>query len=249
MADRRDNPSPSAQKLEKLIIGQTTTLRLLVWRLRRFVRDRHPASRDVLDVEAPGKVTGKAVRKVYRSVDGFMAHFFPGVVKTTPREVAVQRLKDMINELDYTIVDEDVHKPWGAFFRMADKEAERFIHEFFPGLSLREAMLDHDNVVLSPKFLLVAPGQRLSWQFHHRRAERWRFLSDGKYHISDNDDLSKPIHARAGSIVQFATGQRHRLCAADENAYTLVAEIWQHTDPGHPSEEADIVRLADDYQR
>jgi hypothetical protein len=29
----------------------------------------------------------------------------------------------------------------------------------------------------------------------------------------------------------------------------LVAEIWQHTDPGNPSNEDDIVRLADDYSR
>jgi len=29
----------------------------------------------------------------------------------------------------------------------------------------------------------------------------------------------------------------------------LVAEIWQHTDPKHPSNEEDIVRLQDDFGR
>lgn len=29
----------------------------------------------------------------------------------------------------------------------------------------------------------------------------------------------------------------------------IVAEIWQHTDLEHPSDETDIVRLADDWKR
>jgi hypothetical protein len=29
----------------------------------------------------------------------------------------------------------------------------------------------------------------------------------------------------------------------------LVAEIWQHTDPDHPSNEDDIVRVQDDFGR
>ena len=29
---------------------------------------------------------------------------------------------------------------------------------------------------LSPKFLVVGPGQRLSWQYHHRRSEIWRLI-------------------------------------------------------------------------
>jgi hypothetical protein len=29
----------------------------------------------------------------------------------------------------------------------------------------------------------------------------------------------------------------------------MVAEIWQHTDPNHPSDEDDIVRLQDDFGR
>jgi len=29
---------------------------------------------------------------------------------------------------------------------------------------------------LSPKILIVAPIKRLSWQYHHRRAEIWRVI-------------------------------------------------------------------------
>jgi hypothetical protein len=41
--------------------------------------------------------------------------------------------------------------------------------------------------------------------------------------------------------------QRHRLVGLDRPA--VVAEIWSHTDPKHPSDEEDIVRLEDDFSR
>jgi mannose-6-phosphate isomerase-like protein (cupin superfamily) len=132
---------------------------------------------------------------------------------------------------------------------LADGQAERFIAEFFPGLTLHEAKLGQPAVKLSPKFLLVEPGHRLSWQYHHRRAERWHFLTPGAYSKSMQDVAPEPKQARAGTIVQFEEGERHRLCALDDKQYTLVAEIWQHTDESKSSNEADIVRLEDDYRR
>lgn len=239
----------SAEKLEQLVIGQTTSLRLMVWRLRQYLRKRASTKNDLLNVEASSRVSGKALRHVYRRLDKLMAQFFPRLVKSTPKEVAVQWLEDMIEELGYEIVDTDKHKPWGAYFRMSNSDAERFIHEFFPGLSLEDAKLGHSDVTLSPKFLLVSPGKRLSWQFHHRRAERWRFLTEGAYHLSDTDIQSKRFRAPAGTIVQFLQGERHRLCSPNKETYTLVAEIWQHTDPRDPSNEKDIIRLADDFKR
>jgi len=238
----------SAEKLEQLVIGQTTTLQLIVWRMRTFLRDT-VAKKDVLNVEASQLKTGKVVKLTYRKIDTFMTHYFPGLVKTTPKTVAVKRLKDMIDELGYSVVDANDRKPWGAYFRLADAEVERFIKEFFPGLSLEKARLGHDDVALSPKFLLVSPGKRLSWQFHHRRAERWRFLTEGSYYLSDTDVVGERVKAHPGTVLQFQQGDRHRLCSANNNTYTLVAEIWQHTDPIRPSNESDIVRLADDYHR
>lgn len=52
----------------------------------------------------------------------------------------------------------------------------------------------------------------------------------------------------AGEIVQFEQSERHRLVGAVGH-YTLVAEIWQHTDHNNLSDEDDIVRLADDYKQ
>jgi len=158
-------------------------------------------------------------------------------------------MRDVITQLGYTVVDADEKKPWGAYYRFSNEDTARFLKEFFPGLSLRDAKLGHEDTELSPKFLLVSPGQRLSWQLHHRRAERWRFLNEGAYYKSTDDYLGERVVAPADTIVQFQEGERHRLCAFDSQSYTLVAEIWQHTDPNHPSDESDIIRLQDDYSR
>lgn len=232
----------------KLEIGHTTPLKSAVWKVRRGLREAM-GGRDILDPEKPGAKRRHKVRHVYRRVDEFAAAFFPRMVKTTPKKMAMAQVRDMIHQLDYRIVEKDESKPWGAYYRLSNKQADRFIAEFFPGLTPEEARLGQPDVKLSPKFLLVAPGQRLSWQYHHRRAERWHFMLPGAYHKSTTDTQGERVDAPAGTVVQFAQGERHRLCAAGDEHYTLVAEIWQHTAPTQASDEADIVRLADDYAR
>ncbi|TAL15318.1 phosphoheptose isomerase [Patescibacteria group bacterium] len=153
-----------------------------------------------------------------------------------------------IKEVGFTVVEEDTSRPWGAFFRLDNKNAERFVEDFFTDLSLEQARLGNRDAELSPKILLVSPGQRLSWQYHHHRAELWKFISTGGYHRSLTDEQGDLINSGPGDIVQFQTAERHRLVGAP-NHYTLVAEIWQHTDAQQMSDEADIVRLQDDYKR
>lgn len=160
----------------------------------------------------------------------------------------VSKLLDDISAAGYEVVEVNDQKPWGAYIRLAGEDADRFVDEFFPGLTPEEARLGIEGAELSPKFLVVAPGQRLSWQYHSRRAERWTFLSEGGYNKSDTDDQGEVVYAQAGDVVQFQKGERHRLVGAD-GKYTVVAEIWQHTNPAAPSNEDDIVRLADDYKR
>lgn len=167
----------------------------------------------------------------------------------TPEKLRlVERIAGYIREAKYTIVELNDQKPWGAYIRFSAEDADRFVEEFFPGLTSEEARLGIDNAELSPKILIVAPGQRLSWQYHNRRAERWRFLNVGAYNKSLTDDEGELQTAYSSDIVQFAKGERHRLVGAQDD-FTFVAEIWQHTDPNQPSDEDDIVRLADDYQR
>lgn len=164
------------------------------------------------------------------------------------KEQIVKDIKRCIESNDYPIIELDDKRPWGAYFKFSNEDANRFIKEFFPGLSLSDARLGKDDAELSPKILLVSPGQRLSWQYHKRRAERWNFLTDGAYENSLTDDESIQKEAKAGDSIQFSSEERHRLigCAA---MYTLVAEIWQHTEPDNLSDEDDNFRLQDDYGR
>lgn len=160
----------------------------------------------------------------------------------------VAEIVGSVEAADYTIVEIDDQKPWGAYIRIDGAQADRFVEEFFPGLSPEEARLGIKDAELSPKILIVAPNQRLSWQYHDRRAERWTFLTPGAYYKSDTDEQGEAFIAQPGEVVQFKKGERHRLAGVPDT-YVVVAEIWQHTDPNAPSNEEDITRLADDYSR
>ena len=50
-----------------------------------------------------------------------------------------------------------------------------------------------------------------------------------------------------GDKIEIAQGERHRIIGTDE--YAVVAEIWIHTDKDNPSDEDDIVRIQDDFNR
>jgi len=164
------------------------------------------------------------------------------------KDAFVKEILGYVKDAGYTIVEINDQKPWGAYIRMSSSDADRFIEEFFPGLTPEAARLGIDGAELSPKFLIVAPNQRLSWQYHDRRAERWAFLTAGGYNKSETDEEGQPVHAEPGDVVQFLRGERHRLLGTDSR-YVVVAEIWQHADKNAPSDEDDIVRLADDYKR
>jgi len=177
-----------------------------------------------------------------------LAQKLTSILYSSDKTGYLQELRKVIVESGYHIVEEFHDKPWGGMFRLDSAQAEHFIEEFFPGLSLAEASYGVPGAELSPKFLIVMPGQRLSWQYHLRRTERWRYLTDGAYRRSSTDEEGDRQRAQAGEVIQFALGERHRLEGV-EGGVVIVAEIWQHTDPAHPSDESDIVRLADDYKR
>jgi mannose-6-phosphate isomerase-like protein (cupin superfamily) len=172
------------------------------------------------------------------------------LTETLPNEKE-QLTSDIIATLEteqYRIAEVNVDKPWGSYIRIESDQADAFVHEFFPGLSPEEARLGMEGAELSPKILIVSPGQRLSWQYHNRRAERWTFLTEGAYNKSMTDDEGERVIAHPGDVVQFAKGERHRLNGI-EGSFVVVAEIWQHTDTDAPSNEVDIIRLQDDYAR
>jgi|TARA_B110001452_G_C15047205_1_gene365659 mannose-6-phosphate isomerase len=139
----------------------------------------------------------------------------------------------------------DFERPWGGFFVIEEEDAQRFSNIYFDGYdvaSLRKAGK------LSPKILAVKPQARLSWQYHHRRAETWHVLEGPVGVIRSFDDTEKPmITHHEGDVITLKKGERHRLIGLE--SWGVVAEFWQHTDAKSPSNEQDIVRLQDDYAR
>ena len=90
-------------------------------------------------------------------------------------------------------------------------------------------------------------GKRLSWQYHHRRAEIWRVVGGPVKVITSNSDKeTKPIIKNFQDIIILNKGERHRLIGGD--GWGVIAEIWQHTDT-IPSDEDNIVRVQDDFGR
>lgn len=174
------------------------------------------------------------------------------IIKNEHEHDKTALIKDIISRAEqagYTVADIDDSRPWGGFVRFDYRDGDNFVQEFFPEVDPVSARLGNPDAELSPKILLVEPEQRLSWQMHHRRAERWAFLTDGGYYKSmDPEEMGDLVEAKAGDVVQFEAGECHRLVGAKDDI-TLVAEIWQHTVAGEPSDESDIVRLQDDYKR
>jgi len=139
----------------------------------------------------------------------------------------------------------DLNRPWGGFFVIEEDQAADFTARYFPGIQNADLI---EGRKVSPKILLVAPSKRLSWQYHHRRSEVWRVIG-GEVGIvrSLTDEQGEVERYREGDVITLAKGERHRLIGLD--GWGKVAEIWQHTDPDHPSDEEDIVRLQDDFGR
>lgn len=139
----------------------------------------------------------------------------------------------------------DDSRPWGGFLVIDENDTSEFISHFFPHLA---DQLGRSKQKLSPKILLVAPGKRLSWQYHHRRAEIWKVIDGSVDVVTSDDDAQRTTnHLSEGDIIELRQGERHRLVGLDR--WGVVAEIWRHTDAGNPSDEDDIVRVEDDFGR
>ena len=156
--------------------------------------------------------------------------------ETTAAKLAAQNL---------TVVSSDFSRPWGGFFVIDENQAQEFANLYFDGLDVSGLRVAGK---VSPKILLVNPEARLSWQYHQRRSEIWTVVK-GPVGIVRSDTDEEPgleVH-ESGSTIVFAKEERHRLVGLEN--WGVVAEFWQHTDPNHPSDEEDIVRVQDDYKR
>lgn len=146
----------------------------------------------------------------------------------------------------FTVVSQDFTRPWGGFFVLDESQAQVFSKKYFSDVDFSSLKISGK---LSPKILMVEENKRLSWQYHHRRAEIWKLVAGHAGVVTSETDEEGPVQPlQVGEIIRLKQGQRHRLIGVP-GGWGMVAEIWQHTDANHPSDESDIVRVQDDFGR
>ena len=156
-----------------------------------------------------------------------------------------EKIKNEIIGKGFKIISKDFERPWGGFLVIDESQDQDFANTFFDEINVETLKIGGK---LSPKILIISPNSKLSWQYHQRRAEIWRVFK-GKVGISRSfNNIEKTVKIlNEKDQIKLKQGERHRLIGLDD--FAVVSEIWQHTDPGHPSDENDIVRISDDYGR
>lgn len=153
-------------------------------------------------------------------------------------------IEKKLQSQNLSIVSVDNNRPWGGFFVIDEKDAPKFIEYYFPTIEIPDLLKGK----ISPKILLIAPHKKISWQYHHRRAELWTLIGGtASVILSDTDEEKNPLIMQAQECVSIGKGIRHRLVGQDQ--WGIVAEIWVHTNEHLPSNEEDIVRVQDDFGR
>lgn len=154
---------------------------------------------------------------------------------------ALESLKKSL--LNYKIVDSQI-RPWGCFVTLDSKDQKSFISEFFPKKFFKEIV----NIPGTPKLLCIAPGEKLSRQYHKRRKELWTLWKGTAWFITSPTDDEWVIRSiKKGEVVVINEWIRHRLIG--HQGWGIVAEIRQHNDIQHLSDEQDIVRVQDNWGR
>jgi len=167
------------------------------------------------------------------------------LTNTETKESIFNKVQATLDSLGLRVVAKDFERPWGGFFVIDETQATEFAAHFFPGLELNQLKISGK---LSPKILMVQPQKRLSWQYHHRRAEIWKLVAGTAGVVTSVTDQEGTLQTlKIGEVIRLQQGQRHRLVGTE--GWGMVAEIWQHTDASNPSDESDIVRLQDDFGR
>ena len=151
----------------------------------------------------------------------------------------------LLSNNNLNIISKDIERPWGGFYVLDESQAQNFANLFFNNLDVSKLSLSGK---LSPKILVIKPNKRLSWQYHYRRSEIWSVIKGGILVSKSDDDVEKDeFILNKGDQIEIAKEERHRIIGT--NKYALVAEIWIHTDKDNPSDEEDIVRVKDDFDR
>lgn len=155
----------------------------------------------------------------------------------------IEQVQIIIDDIGLSVEDNEPNlRPWGGYFRISQKETSKFVALFF-----QDCKVNKEKFKLQPKILFVKPNSRLSWQYHKRRSEIWKVVH-GRIGVcrSLSDDYGTIEVFDKGSIIRIEKEERHRIVGLETTA--IIAEIWIH-ESDIPSDEDDIIRLQDDYNR
>ena len=113
-------------------------------------------------------------------------------------------------------------RPWGSF----------------------EILLDEEYCKV--KRIIVKPGERLSYQYHHKRSEIWVVVQGEACATIDNPNGTSyhEVTYGVGDVIEIPKEAKHRV--QNEGEEDL---IFIETQVGTYFGEDDIVRLEDDYGR
>ena len=107
-------------------------------------------------------------------------------------------------------------RPWGKYYVLEDSEHYKL------------------------KRIVVEPGQRLSYQYHHHRQEHWVVI-EGEANVVLNGEN---VRVKYGESIFIPQGAKHRI---ENNTGKRLVFIEVQT--GSYFGEDDIIRLEDDYER
>ncbi len=107
-------------------------------------------------------------------------------------------------------------RPWGEYFVLEDAPTHKV------------------------KRIIVKPGGRLSYQYHHHRVEVWTIIQGEAIITLDGvDEVYKK-----GQVAQIPLGAKHRIQnQTDEDVVFIEVQLGTYFG------EDDIVRIEDDYNR
>ncbi len=138
-------------------------------------------------------------------------------------------MNDVAPDVANDVVDDD------RGVQMRDPRDEIFVQERPWGQF--EQFVSNERVTV--KIITVQPGHRLSLQTHENRGEFWQVL-DGPLEVTVGD---RTWEAQSGEKVWAPQGAVHRMANHGEVAGRILEVAFGDFD------EADIVRLQDDYAR
>ena len=135
--------------------------------------------------------------------------------KSQEVKLVVEALKASV-DAELTELPATVHRPWGAYATLKQED---------------------DYQV---KRITVAPGQKLSLQYHHKRAEHW-VVTQGQAIVQVGDE---EFETGPGEYRYIPPGQKHRITNIGDTELVLV-----EVQIGSYLGEDDIVRIDDVYGR